>query len=135
MTIDQGQRASRDALLALAKNEGRGKLKIFLGTAPGVDKTYAMLASAARAARILQLEEILDRARRGIGHVDLALAEAFAQLVRREIDEHNLIRLLEHTVRDGLADAHASDSLNDVVEALQVLDVQLVHTSMPGRDA
>jgi two-component system sensor histidine kinase KdpD len=46
MAIDQGQRASPDALLALAKKEGRGKLKIFLGAAPGVGKTYAMLASA-----------------------------------------------------------------------------------------
>jgi two-component system, OmpR family, sensor histidine kinase KdpD len=50
MTIDQGRRASPDALLALAKKEGRGKLKIFLGAAPGVGKTYAMLASA-RAAK------------------------------------------------------------------------------------
>ncbi|MGB7826903.1 MAG: two-component sensor histidine kinase, partial [Pseudolabrys sp.] len=40
------QRASPDALLALAKKEGRGHLKIFLGAAPGVGKTYAMLASA-----------------------------------------------------------------------------------------
>ena len=46
MTIEQAQRASPDALLALAKKEGRGKLKIFLGAAPGVGKTYAMLASA-----------------------------------------------------------------------------------------
>ena len=43
-------RASPDALLALAKREGRGRLKIFLGAAPGVGKTYAMLA-AARTAR------------------------------------------------------------------------------------
>jgi two-component system sensor histidine kinase KdpD len=46
MAVEQGQRASPDALLALAKKEGRGKLKIFLGAAPGVGKTYAMLASA-----------------------------------------------------------------------------------------
>src|SRR5215469_15625777 len=44
------QRASPDALLALAKKEGRGHLKIFLGAAPGVGKTYAML-TAARSAR------------------------------------------------------------------------------------
>jgi two-component system, OmpR family, sensor histidine kinase KdpD len=50
MTIEQAQRASPDALLALAKKEGRGKLKIFLGAASGVGKTYAMLASA-RAAK------------------------------------------------------------------------------------
>ena len=39
-------RASPDALLALAKKEGRGHLKIFLGAAPGVGKTYAMLTTA-----------------------------------------------------------------------------------------
>jgi two-component system, OmpR family, sensor histidine kinase KdpD len=46
MPHDEAQRASPDALLALAKKEGRGHLKIFLGAAPGVGKTYAMLASA-----------------------------------------------------------------------------------------
>jgi len=46
MATDDAQRASPDALLALAKKEGRGHLKIFLGAAPGVGKTYAMLTSA-----------------------------------------------------------------------------------------
>src|SRR4030081_3152041 len=46
MPAEQAQRASPDALLALAKKEGRGHLKIFLGAAPGVGKTYAMLTSA-----------------------------------------------------------------------------------------
>src|SRR5579864_8362324 len=46
MAADETQRASPDALLALAKKEGRGHLKIFLGAAPGVGKTYAMLNSA-----------------------------------------------------------------------------------------
>ncbi len=46
MAGDAPQRASPDALLALAKKEGRGRLKIFLGAAPGVGKTYAMLTSA-----------------------------------------------------------------------------------------
>jgi two-component system sensor histidine kinase KdpD len=35
-----------EALLAAAKQEGRGRLKIFLGAAPGVGKTYEMLQSA-----------------------------------------------------------------------------------------
>ena len=39
-------RPSPDALLALARREQRGKLKIFLGSAPGVGKTYAMLQAA-----------------------------------------------------------------------------------------
>ena len=42
----EAQRASLEALLALAKKEGRGHLKILLGAAPGVGKTYAMLTSA-----------------------------------------------------------------------------------------
>src|SRR6266571_3737572 len=39
-------RPSPEALLAAAKQEGRGRLKIFLGAAPGVGKTYEMLQSA-----------------------------------------------------------------------------------------
>jgi two-component system sensor histidine kinase KdpD len=39
-------RGSPDALLAFASKEGRGRLKIFVGAAPGVGKTYAMLAAA-----------------------------------------------------------------------------------------
>jgi len=37
-------RPSPDALLQQAKQEGRGRLKIFLGAAPGVGKTYEMLS-------------------------------------------------------------------------------------------
>jgi two-component system, OmpR family, sensor histidine kinase KdpD len=39
-------RPSPEALLAAAKKESRGRLKIFLGAAPGVGKTYEMLLSA-----------------------------------------------------------------------------------------
>ena len=46
MPGDEAQRASPDALLALAQKEGRGHLKIFLGAAPGVGKTFAMLTAA-----------------------------------------------------------------------------------------
>jgi len=38
-------RPSPDALLAEAERESRGRLKIFLGAAPGVGKTYEMLMS------------------------------------------------------------------------------------------
>ena len=40
-------RPDPDALLRLAAREGRGKLKVFLGAAPGVGKTYEMLSEAA----------------------------------------------------------------------------------------
>jgi two-component system sensor histidine kinase KdpD len=41
-------RPDPDALLARANREGRGRLKVFLGAAPGVGKTFEMLAEAER---------------------------------------------------------------------------------------
>jgi two-component system sensor histidine kinase KdpD len=43
---DTDQRPSPEALLHQAEQEGRGRLKIFLGAAPGVGKTYEMLQTA-----------------------------------------------------------------------------------------
>ena len=55
---DRPLRASPDALLAAAEREHRGKLRIFLGAAPGVGKTYAML-QAAKAARAGGLDVVV----------------------------------------------------------------------------
>src|SRR5262245_66649056 len=48
--VDSGtdKRPSPEALLAEASKEGRGRLKIFLGAAPGVGKTYEMLSQGRR---------------------------------------------------------------------------------------
>ena len=50
MIDDDDKRPSPEALLKLAHAEeaaeGQGKLKIFLGYAPGVGKTFAMLETA-----------------------------------------------------------------------------------------
>ncbi|HLO18991.1 MAG TPA: sensor histidine kinase KdpD, partial [Sphingomicrobium sp.] len=40
-------RPSPEALLREATQEGRGRLKVFLGAAPGVGKTYEMLSEGA----------------------------------------------------------------------------------------
>lgn len=49
--MPEPSRPEPEALLSEARREGRGRLKIFLGAAPGVGKTYAMLEAArARAA-------------------------------------------------------------------------------------
>ena len=42
---NDAMRPSPDALLEKAVQETRGRLKIFLGAAPGVGKTYEMLMS------------------------------------------------------------------------------------------
>lgn len=44
-------RPDPDALLRQAEQEGRGKLKVFLGAAPGVGKTYEMLIEGAARSR------------------------------------------------------------------------------------
>ncbi len=48
MTSQEPRRPDPDALLAEAAKAGRGRLKVFLGMAPGVGKTYEMLSQAAR---------------------------------------------------------------------------------------
>jgi two-component system sensor histidine kinase KdpD len=44
--VEPDRRPSPDALLRQASQESRGRLKIFLGAAPGVGKTYQMLLAA-----------------------------------------------------------------------------------------
>ncbi|RYD95670.1 MAG: two-component sensor histidine kinase, partial [Sphingomonadales bacterium] len=46
MTDSEERRPSPDALLAQANAQTRGQLKIYLGAAPGVGKTYEMLSDA-----------------------------------------------------------------------------------------
>jgi two-component system, OmpR family, sensor histidine kinase KdpD len=45
---DEPARPDPDALLALAAREARGRLKVFLGAAPGVGKTFEMLVQGRR---------------------------------------------------------------------------------------
>jgi two-component system sensor histidine kinase KdpD len=45
-TADHNSRPSPEAILEQAAQEGRGRLKVFLGAAPGVGKTYEMLTQA-----------------------------------------------------------------------------------------
>ena len=46
MSSDPDRSAQADALLGTLQRERGGQLKVFLGAAPGVGKTYAMLSAA-----------------------------------------------------------------------------------------
>ncbi len=48
MASEEPKRPDPEALLAAANKAGRGRLKVFLGMAPGVGKTYEMLRAARR---------------------------------------------------------------------------------------
>ncbi|MEP6967671.1 MAG: sensor histidine kinase KdpD, partial [Pseudomonadota bacterium] len=51
MTHDEPIRPDPDALLAHARGQGRGRLKVYLGMAPGVGKTFEMLSAGGRRKR------------------------------------------------------------------------------------
>src|ERR1044071_2276583 len=78
-------RPSPDALLKAAERDGRGKLKIFLGAAPGVGKTYEML-SAARKRRQEGVDVVVGVVEtHGRAETEAQLA-GFEILPRRHID-------------------------------------------------
>ena len=62
----------------------------------------------AQRGQIALAEEMRDRAARLIGHVDLALAKTLDELVRRQIDQLDLVGELEDLVGQRFADLHAA---------------------------
>src|SRR5258707_13232509 len=119
MPTEEAQRASPEALLALVKKEGRGHLKIFLGAAPGVGKTYAMLTSARTEksdGRDVVAGLIETHGRRETEQ----LTEGFEALPRKPIVYHNQI-MKEFDLDAALARR----------PSLLLLD-EYAHTNVPG---
>lgn len=98
---------------------GRGKLRIYLGAAPGVGKTYAMLAEAHR-----RLERGTDCVVGYVEHHDRPRTETMLhgleQIPRRELD-HRGARLTEMDV----------DAVLERRPAVALVD-ELAHTNVPG---
>ncbi|SNS48545.1 two-component system, OmpR family, sensor histidine kinase KdpD [Sphingomonas laterariae] len=81
------KRPSPDALLRQARREGRGQLKIFLGAAPGVGKTFAMLAEGA--ALLREGEDVVVAVVETHGRAETeALVEPFEIIPRRQVEYH-----------------------------------------------
>ena len=91
--------------------------------APGSRPPRAAPARAA-SARLLVLEEVLQRPGDLLGGVDLSGLQPLEQILDRQVQVDHLVGLLEEAVGDGLAHRHAGDALDQVVEALEVLDVE-----------
>lgn len=96
MTDDEQTRAKADALLAEVARERGGQLKIFLGAAPGVGKTYAMLG-AARELRRQGIDVVVGLVETHGRRETEALLEGLPALPRRrlaykdrELDEFDL---------------------------------------------
>ena len=133
------RRPDPDALLALAGREGRGKLKVFLGAAPGVGKTFAMLLGARRL-KAEGLDVVVGLAETHGRKETAALLEGLEVLPRkkiayreRELEEFDIDAALKRKpaliVVDELAHSNAPESRHpkrwqDVEELLDAgLDV------------
>ncbi|AWC20677.1 Sensor protein KdpD [Aminobacter sp. MSH1] len=116
---DKEGRPSPDALLETAEREGRGRLKIFLGAAPGVGKTYEMLMSGR--ARLADGTDVVIGVVETHGRREtLALVEGFEIVPRKAVDYKG--RSLEEMDLDAIIARHP---------ALVLVD-ELAHTNAPG---
>ena len=115
--MSDAQRA--DALLDDAPHEGRGRLKVFLGAAPGVGKTYAMLQAAQRQRQLgrdVRVGVVETHGRAETEAMRVGLAE---QPMRRS--EYRGVTLFEMDL-DGLLLLRPSLALVD----------ELAHSNAPG---
>ena len=74
--------------------------------------------------QIALAEEVVDRFLGLLRDVDLAFFEALEEIIRRQVDQLDLVGALEHRIGHRLADDHAGDLRDEIVQALDVLDVQ-----------
>ncbi|HBS80243.1 MAG TPA: histidine kinase [Pseudomonas sp.] len=115
--MSDAQRA--DALLDDAPREGRGRLKVFLGAAPGVGKTYAMLQAAQRQRQLgrdVRVGVVETHGRAETEAMRVGMAE---QPMRRS--EYRGVTLFEMDL-DGLLQLRPSLALVD----------ELAHSNAPG---
>ena len=64
----------------------------------------------AQRAEVLDAEEVPERHLDAFARVDLARVQPLAQRLRREVDEHDLVGVVEDAVGEGLAHAHSVSS-------------------------
>lgn len=115
------KRPSPEALLELARKEhaGRGRLKIFLGAAPGVGKTYEMLLSG-RSKRAEGVDVVIGIVETHGRPETQALVGGLEAVPRRQVDYKG--RVIEEMDLDALL-ARKPD--------LAIVD-ELAHTNAPG---
>ncbi|WP_151720139.1 sensor histidine kinase [Gemmobacter serpentinus] len=116
---DDDRRPSPDALLARASLEERGRLKIFLGAAPGVGKTYEMLRSG-RARRRDGVDVVIGVVETHGRAETRALVRGFEIIERRLID-----------YKGQQLDEMDIDAILERRPALVLVD-ELAHTNAPG---
>lgn len=95
------RRPSPKELLKLADKESRGRLKVFLGMAPGVGKTFAML-SAARAAKADGLDVVVGVVETHGRSDTAALLDGLEVLPRKPV-QHRRHEMMEFDLEGAVA--------------------------------
>ena len=116
---DRANRPSPDALLDTAREEKRGRLKIFLGAAPGVGKTYEMLQTA-RARHSEGVDVVIGIVETHGRKETEALVAGFEVIARRRI-----------AYKDRLLDEMDIDAALARRPRLILVD-ELAHSNAPG---
>jgi len=119
VSVENDQRPDPEAFLRAAAQEGRGCLKVFLGAAPGVGKTYEMLSEGAARSRagidvVVGVVETHGRAETE------AMTQGLDIMPRRAIPYEG--RTLTEMDLDALLERHPQLVLVD----------ELAHTNAPG---
>ena len=117
--MSQADRQPPEHFLNLIQRQQRGRLKIYLGFAAGVGKTYEMLQEAHRLKRqgvdvVIGIVETHGRAETA------ALVEGLEQVPRRRVEYHGVV--LEEMDLDALLARRPTVALVD----------ELAHTNAPG---
>lgn len=112
-------RPSPEALLRAAAQEGRGRLKVFLGAAPGVGKTWEMLTEG-RQRREAGVDVVVGVVETHGRRETEALVDGHEIIPRREVD-HKAHSLGEMDI-DAILARHPQLALVD----------ELAHTNAPG---
>ena len=68
-------------------------------------------------------EEVLNGMLNLLRNVDLAVFQPLEQIVRRKVDQLDIVRPLDHGIRHRLPYTDASNLRHDIIQAFQVLDI------------
>lgn len=115
----EAERPSPEALLREAAQEGRGRLKVFLGAAPGVGKTYEMLS------------EGTGRKRAGVDVV-VGIVETHGRIETEALTrDHEIIPRLDVDYQGRTLTEMDIDAVLERRPGLVLVD-ELAHTNAPG---
>ncbi|ACP22701.1 sensory kinase in two-component regulatory system with KdpD, regulates kdp operon (plasmid) [Sinorhizobium fredii NGR234] len=127
---DVDTRPSPDALLENAEREARGRLKIFLGAAPGVGKTYEMLVSG-RARKSEGVDVVIGIVETHGRQETQALVDGLEAIARRNVeyrghvlDEMDLDAILARRPQLVLVDELAHTNVEGSRHSKRYLDVE-----------